>query len=112
MRPHDYWNDTQRLRDALSFEPSTVKVSDSYAAHPCVEIADAKYEKADIPSVMAERNNLYRVLLVNKELFSVKLECYPNKVFSLKLKPDAKPFHSKPYAIPNIHLSTFKKELN
>jgi hypothetical protein len=33
-------------------------------------------------------------------------------VFSLKLKPYAKPFHSKPYAVPYIHLSTLKKELD
>jgi hypothetical protein len=103
MRPHGYWNDTQRLHDALSLDPSTVKVSDSYAAHPRVAIADAKHEKADIPSVMAiidyltvqEGNDLYWVLLVNEDLFSGKLGCYPNKVFSLKLRPDAKPFHSK-----------------
>ena len=37
---------------------------------------------------------------------------YPHKEFSLKLKPDAKPFHSKPYAVPSVHLATFKKELD
>ena len=30
----------------------------------------------------------------------------------MQLKPDAKPFHSKPYAVPNVHLGTFKKELD
>jgi hypothetical protein len=117
MRPHGYWNNTQRLRDALSLDPTTIKVSDSYTAHPHHAIADAKYEKAEISEVMAdityltvpERSDLYRTLLANEDLFSGKLGCYPNKVFSLKLKPDAKPFHSKPYAVPHIHLSTFKK---
>jgi hypothetical protein len=120
MRPHGYWNNTQRLCDALSLDPATIIVSDSYTAHPHHAIADAKYEKAEISEVMAdityltvpERNDLCRTLLANEDLYSSKLGCYPNKVFSLKLKPNAKPFHLKPYAVPHIHLSTFKKELN
>jgi hypothetical protein len=115
MHPHGYWNNTQRLCDALSLDPATIKVSDSHTAHPRHAIADAKYEKAEISEVMAdvtyltvpERNDVYRALLANEDLFSGKLGCYPNKVFSLKLKPDAKPFHLKPYAVPHIHLSTF-----
>jgi hypothetical protein len=84
-------------------------------------IADAKYEKAEISEAfmadiayltVLERNDLYCKLLANENLFSGKLGCYPNEVFSLKLKPDAKLFNLKPYAVPRIHLSTFQKELD
>ena len=51
-------------------------------------------------------------MLKNKDLFSGKLGVYPHKEFNLQLKPDAKPFHSKPYAVPRLHLETFKKELD
>ena len=37
---------------------------------------------------------------------------YPHKKFHNDIKPDAKPTYSRPYSIPQIHMSTFKKELN
>jgi hypothetical protein len=40
--------------DELSLDPSTIKVPGSNGTHPHFAIADAKYEKVDIPSVMAE----------------------------------------------------------
>ena len=55
---------------------------------------------------------LFKLLLSAQDLFSGKLGVYPHKEFTLQLKPDAKPFHSKPYAIPRLHLETFKKELD
>jgi hypothetical protein len=98
-------------------DPPTVNMPDSYAT---VAIADAKYEQANLPNVIGEQkhlstqqcNELLRLLLDNKVLFSGKLGIYPHKESSLKLKPDAKPFHSKPYLVPQVHLSTFKKELD
>ena len=116
MRPHGYWNNPQRLRDSLTMEPPSIP-DDAFAA---IAIADAKYEEADLPQVVSQqvhlstpqRNELYRILLENKALFSGKLGTYPHKEFYLALKPDAKPFHSKPYAVPRIHLETFKKELD
>jgi hypothetical protein len=54
MRPNGYWNNTQRLRDALSLDPATIKVSDSYTANPHHAIVDAKYVKAEISEVMAD----------------------------------------------------------
>ncbi|HSN66200.1 MAG TPA: RNase H-like domain-containing protein, partial [Fusibacter sp.] len=97
-------------------EPPSIP-DDAFAA---IAIADAKYEEADLPQVVSQqvhlstpqRNELYRILLENKALFSGKLGTYPHKEFHLALKPDAKPFHSKPYAVPRIHLETFKKELD
>jgi hypothetical protein len=102
MRPHHYWHNTFSIRVALRVDPPSNDISDSFAAAP---IADASYGAADLVTVIAEqehlstpqRNALYRVLLAKKELCSGKLGTYPHKQFSLTLKPDDKPFHSKPY---------------
>lgn len=117
MRPHGYWHDTQRVRDVLTMDPASTNVSDSFVAAP---IAAAKYEAANLEEVIAsqhhlhtaQRNELYRIFLENKDLFSGKLGVYPHREFKLQLKPDAKPFHSKPYAVPRVHLDTFKAELD
>jgi hypothetical protein len=37
---------------------------------------------------------------------------YPHKKVHIDNDPNAKPVHSKPYPVPQIHLKTFKKELN
>ena len=31
--------------------------------------------------------------------------------YDIKLKPDAKPYHEKPFPVPRIHELTFKQEL-
>ena len=37
---------------------------------------------------------------------------YPHKKFSIKIKDDAKPKHSRLYAVPHVHLESFKQELD
>ena len=32
--------------------------------------------------------------------------------YNIKLKPDAGPYHGKPFPVPRIHEFTFKQELN
>ncbi|KAL7532803.1 LOW QUALITY PROTEIN: hypothetical protein ACHAWF_004247, partial [Thalassiosira exigua] len=59
-------------------------------------------QKADLLSVLEE----------NAKIFDGTLGVYPHKKFHIEIEPDAKPKFSRPYAIPRIHLSTFKKELD
>ncbi len=40
------------------------------------------------------------------------LGVYPHKKVHIDIDPNAKPIHSRPYPVPQIHLKTFKKELN
>jgi hypothetical protein len=37
---------------------------------------------------------------------------YPHKKVQIDIAPNAKPVHSRPYPVPQIHLKTFKKELD
>ena len=40
------------------------------------------------------------------------LGVYPHKMFHIDVYPDSKPVYSRPYPVPCIKLSIFKKELN
>jgi hypothetical protein len=45
-------------------------------------------------------------------MFNGTLGIYPHKKAHIDIDPNAKPVHSRPYPVPQIHLKTFKKELN
>ena len=83
------------------------------------EILDAKYEWKDIEDVIKEmthltksqQNDLLEVLQKHSSIFNGTLGLYPHKKLHIDIEPDAKPNYSRPYSIPRIHLSTFKKEL-
>ena len=47
-----------------------------------------------------------------EKLFTGKLGLYPHKKAHIEVEPNAIPVHKRPYAVPNIHLETFKKELD
>ena len=92
----------------------------SEATHRAVEILDAKYEKADLPSIVEkqgkhlttiQRNKLLRLLHKYEELFDGTLGDWQTKPISLNLKPGSKPYHGRAFPIPHIHLKTLKKEV-
>ena len=88
---------------------------ESYA----IEILDAKYDAVAIDEVVKQcthlddqhQADLKEVLEKFPKLFSGKLGVYPHRKFHIDLDTNAKPKHSRPYAIPRIHLAAFKKEL-
>jgi hypothetical protein len=45
-------------------------------------------------------------------MFDGTLGVYPNIKVQIDIDPNANPVHSRPYPAPQIHLKTFKKELN
>ena len=83
-------------------------------------ILDAKYSKADIKTISEssthidpqERNELYTLLKKYESLFDGNLGTWHGKPDDIKLKPDAEPYHGKPFPVPRIHELTFKQELD
>ncbi len=82
---------------------------------------DPEYDKADLPSIvknncvhlsMPHRNLLLRLLLKYKELFDGTLEDWKLPPVSFQLKEGAKPYHGRPYPIPEIHKAKDIKEID
>ena len=84
------------------------------------KILDVKYEKVDINDVVNEqkyfnksqKQKLIKVLEKYDTLFDGGLGHYTQSKIHIDLDPTVEPNHFKPYPIPNIHLPTFKKELD
>ena len=87
---------------------------DSYLTNT---ILDAKYEKVDVHDVATnqkrltpdQQHELESVLDKDMDLFEGTLGVYPHKKFSIEIKPDAVPKHSRPYSVPHVHQLTFKQ---
>ncbi len=86
-----------------------------------VEILDAKYNKADLPSIVKKyfghlstphQNLLLTLLLKCEELFDGMLGDWKLPPVSIEIKKGAKPYHGRPYPIPKIHKATLMKEID
>ena len=83
-------------------------------------ILDAKYSKADIKTTTEsythldpqERNELYTLLKKYESLFDGNLGTWHGKHYDIKLKPDAEPYHGKPFPVPRIHELALKQEID
>ena len=81
---------------------------------------DAKYEKLDIQEVLLKQNHLNdsqkqdlkNLFKKYANVFNGTLGLYPHKKVSIEIKKDAKPVHKLAYAVPRIHMDTFKKKLD
>ncbi len=82
---------------------------------------DAKYDKADLPSIVKDncthlspsQCNLLLVLLLEfEELFDSMLGDWKLPPVSFELKEGAKPYHGRPYPIPKIHKATLMKDID
>jgi len=86
-----------------------------------IEILDAKYDKANVPSIVRDncshltrlqRDKLLSLLLEHESLFDGTLGDWNRPPVSIELKEGAKPYHGRPYPIPQIHKATLIKEIN
>jgi hypothetical protein len=59
---------------------------------------------------MSKRKTLERFLLEHTKLFDGTLGVYPHRKLHIDLVPGAIAKHARPYSVPVIHLSAFKKE--
>ena len=117
----------------LQLKPSisrVLKLNSSHAQEPestrnatkhVVEILVAKYDKADLPSIVKNncahlstphQNLLLALLLKYKELFDGTLGDWKLPPVSIELKEGAKPYHGRPYPIPKVHKATLMKEID
>jgi hypothetical protein len=106
-------HNTSFAQEPLSTRSATKRV---------VEILDANYEKADIPAIVREnrshlsatdREKLLSLLLKFEELFNGTLGDW-NLLppVSFELKEGMKPYHGRPYPIPQIHKAALMKEID
>ncbi len=117
----------------LQLKPSisrALKLNSSHAQEPesthnttkhMLEILDAKYDKADLPSIVNNNlvhlstphwNLLLALLLKYEELFDGMLGDWRLPPVSIELKEGTKPYHGRPYPIPKIHKATLMKEID
>ena len=118
MRPLKEFMDQKVLNTLFKefIEPTSTKE----ATERTTKILDAKYEKADLTKVVqdncshlatSQQQDLLKLLEEFEELFDGTLGDWQTEPISLKLKPDAKPYHGRPFPVARVHLDTLKKEV-
>jgi hypothetical protein len=83
------------------------------------KILDMKYEPADLNKIarncdyLTDDKQMQLLSLLHKyqHLFNHLLGTWNAKPYNIELKPDAKPYHSRPFPVPKIHEATLKIEL-
>jgi hypothetical protein len=96
-------------------------ISTQKATKRVLGILDAIYDKADLPEIVrtscphlmpSEQDTLLSLLLDYKSLFDGTLGDWNRPPVSIELKDGAKPYHGRPYPIPQIHKATLMKEFD
>jgi len=83
------------------------------------EILDAHYEKANLEQLCkeqshlseAEQGNLLRLLRKYETLFDGTLGEWKGTDIDLELRDDAKPYHARPFPIPQVHEGAMRREV-
>jgi hypothetical protein len=103
-----YWHEESYESQALNDTSSCLK-----------KILDTKYEPADLNKIARncnyltddEQTQLLSLLHKYQHLFDGSLGTWNDKPYNIELKPNAKPYHSRPFPVPKIHEVTLKIEL-
>jgi len=104
-----YWHKDLLESDALQSATEWLK-----------KILNAKYEKADLTDICRkcthlnseEQAKLLSVLEKHETLFDGTLGCWEGREYDIEVKPDAMPYHARPFPIPRVHEATLKLELD
>jgi hypothetical protein len=106
-----------KLNSSFPQEPASTRNAPKHVK----EILDAKYDKADLPSIVknncahlstSHHNSLIALLLKLEELFDGMLGDWKLLPVSFELSKGAKPYHGRPYPISKIHKATLMKEID
>ncbi len=102
---------TSKLESTWAINNSMVQEPHSMhkATQRVVHILDAKYEKADLQSVVSancthlslqDQNKLLELLTEYEELFDGTLGDWNTEPISFELKEGTKPYHGRPFPVP------------
>jgi len=104
--------------DKLENEIFFMEDPDTIDAERIQQIVSAKYSPADLQVEVEKLNlletdkiQLYNLLSKYNSLFDGTLGVWKSEPVHLELKPDAKPYHSKPYPVPYSQERKLKEEL-
>jgi hypothetical protein len=105
-----------KLNHSLAMEPQSTKD----ATKRVTRILDAKYQKADLQSIVRDdckhlstdqQKKLLQLLKKYELLFDCTLGDWKTKLVSLQLKEGVSPYHGRVLPVPKIHKDTIMKEV-
>ena len=108
---------SNNLMDFVSNEQDSKAVAE--ATDRIKKIIEAKYEAANLQEVVSssdhldkyQQKQLLQVLTKYQSLFDGTLGHWTGELYDIKLQPDAKPYHARPYPIPKAYEATLKMEV-
>ena len=111
--PSGHWSGSRKRRNVREFRTNQEN-------HEVRKILESKYEKADLPKLVAvlsyldnhQRRDLLRVMLKYEPIFAGKVGKWKGKPIDIILKDGTKPYHAKAYRVPQAYLKVFKDEID
>jgi hypothetical protein len=107
----------QKLNHSLAMEPQSTQDATNKRV---TRILDAKYQKADLQSIVRDnckhlsadqQKKLLQLLKKYESLFEGTLGYWKTKPVSFQLKEGVSPYHGRAFPVPKIHKDTIMKEV-
>ena len=111
MKPRDCTpEDAYHVKDSLAMDEASDRIK---------QIIDAKYEPANLDTVVQEckhlnknqQASLHQLLTKYEDLFDGTLGQWNEAPYDIKVRKDATPYHARAYPIPRAHEATLKHEV-
>jgi hypothetical protein len=108
---------SQQHNHSLAMEPQSTQE----ATERAMQLLDAKYNKADLRSIVRDnckhlkvdqQKKLLQLLMKYESLFNRTLDDWKTKPVSLQLKEGASLYHGQAFPVPKIHKDTLIKEVD
>jgi hypothetical protein len=105
-----------KLNHSLAMEPQSTQDATKHV----MQILDAKYQKADLQSIVRDnckhfsanqKKKLLQLLQKYELLFDGTLGDWKTKPVSFQLKEEVPPYHGRAFPVPKIHKETIMKEV-
>ena len=105
-----------KLNNSLAKEPISTKDATNHA----IQILDAKYNKADLQSIVNnnckhlsadQQDKLLQLLMKYESLFDGTLGDWKTMPVSFHLKEGSKPYHGRAFPVPKIHKEVLIREI-